>query len=637
MSRNKGFKQLLKSQLHNDNPECFRCDSSDHALRYCTTIKEEAWKKGSAATDLIKQAKETDQTVESLEDAAENYWKTIKPETAMTAEEREKKAASKAQKFGGAAAASSPAQQAGKLTIRKAAPGKSGVPSTAGKCGTSVDPGNNDGENEHLQRKTVNTPGLGTVETSKYQTPPAPFEQKISLNDVYPKQIDSLDPPGGHNQGAVKIVTNYLRVTDLPDSLYVYSLDFWRPGQAEGQRLPFKKRREIKSAFAAVTNAPAGKIDLSGKVWASDYKDLYCTTPLPGGTEYGPFEWSPPGKARIRDLRVTLGAGQSLSGIPEAFRSLPAHELSDQARALNAFIARAIQNRATADNTVTHVSANKFYLDRGWQKIKHSELLVRRGYFTSVRPGAKGPVVNVNTATSAFLPHMNVEAFFRTLDGYSDTVNQNYIERLLRGCTVRIRYTRQGYEGLDMNSEENRLKTFQQFGFAANKQMFWEVIDERDANGKHTGKKTTKKSSQLVVDYYKKLLKDHRDVVGEVLCVNVGKKVSTNSRRDNPLETDEQFMRRQVIDGAIWIPANLLDIVENQQIKVPLRGDHQSAMINLACRRPTKNVALIDLEGLRFLGRTPNHSEMELVSACQQTKAWTHHSANLCFPGIRTD
>jgi len=80
------------------------------------------------------------------------------------------------------------------------------------------------------------------------------------------------------------------------------------------------------------------------------------------------------------------------------------------------------------------------------------------------------------------------------------------------------------------------------------------------------------------------------------LCVNVGKKVSRTAD-----------MRLQSKDGAIWIPAQLLEIVPYQTVKSQLPPALISAMIAVALRKPANNARLIVNEGLNVL-RIPGRS-----------------------------
>jgi hypothetical protein len=86
----------------------------------------------------------------------------------------------------------------------------------------------------------------------------------------------------------------------------------------------------------------------------------------------------------------------------------------------------------------------------------------------------------------------------------------------------------------------------------------------------------------------------------DTLCVNVGKPASPNNMGSNL--SAPQIMRSQSVKGAIWIPANLLEIVPDQTTNVGLCPQHTADMIRIALRAPGHNVDLIDLEGLQRLG-----------------------------------
>jgi eukaryotic translation initiation factor 2C len=61
-------------------------------------------------------------------------------------------------------------------------------------------------------------------------------------------------------------------------------------------------------------------------------------------------------------------------------------------------------------------------------------------------------------------------------------------------------------------------------------------------------------------------------------------------------------MDEQSVRGAIWIPANLLEILPDQTANVELCSQHTADMITMALREPGYNAGLIDLEGLEKLG-----------------------------------
>jgi hypothetical protein len=169
--------------------------------------------------------------------------------------------------------------------------------------------------------------------------------------------------------------------------------------------------------------------------------------------------------------------------IEETFKTTAACDLSDEIRALNAIISRAIHK---LDTSLIQVGANKFFV-KGAFSMMTGGLRAQRGYFTSIRPSMSGPLLNINTATGVFLPPILVSEFLNQCVSNGRLGNRkevlSYVERMLKNCTVRIIYRRQNYEGgKDMNTEHNRLRTFRHFGATAGEQKFYNVI--RDEEGK---------------------------------------------------------------------------------------------------------------------------------------------------------
>jgi hypothetical protein len=270
---------------------------------------------------------------------------------------------------------------------------------------------------------------LGKALRKKEEEPPT--DPKL----VYPDEIDKVMDPTRQER---LISSNFLRITKIPDTLYVYSLDFWR-NDAQGNRFAYNKRGEIESAFEASTyNGEDGearlqdtnfgqKLDLRALQWATNYKKLWTTAPVPNpGQDLGPFLYDPPGRKRIRHLYMTVGEQRKLDKINHKFSTSPAHKLADETRALNAIITRSVKMKDKESKSITQVGANKFYLKGGYEQIKRS-LFVKRGYFSSVRPSKNGPLLNVNIATSAFLPAMPVSEFIQQ-------VGKDYAENFLEGA-----------------------------------------------------------------------------------------------------------------------------------------------------------------------------------------------------------
>jgi hypothetical protein len=174
-----------------------------------------------------------------------------------------------------------------------------------------------------------------------------------------------------------------------------------------------------------------------------------------------------------------------LSDIKEALKSKHIKDLPEYIRALNASVAQCIVDHSKdTGKKISRVGANKFYITNGYKEMKG--LRAGRGYFTSIRPGTESTLLNVNPATSAFLPPITVSDLIKSI-GKHDLA---YVSRLLRGATLRIRYTRANYyqeSDIDYNSEAARLKIFTQIGpYFANQQKFYELENKVDGQERKT-------------------------------------------------------------------------------------------------------------------------------------------------------
>jgi hypothetical protein len=629
-------RQLIEAVVSNDGDYCLRCgEKKTHFIQECPAASEDCWREGPFAQNL-----EDDEERKAAETVYEAQMDKIKKKQA--AAEAAKKAADAEKEKG---------------NKKDQKPG--GAP-TKKETERVPDPDCHD---------------VGRVELVNYSYPQKQTPS-IDVNQVWPNEYDEMDEKQADtgfstakgkgrskDQDTIKVISNYVRVTEIPDCLYVHSLTFWRHKKKGKVRQTYDKRRDIKSAFEAafspqapqndtagiimnkseggatvkpdgvVTAAVEGsesnqaehdvtkiaessknsssmkRLDLSDKVWATDYKSLWTTTPLIGTTpdiskeiseDYGDFIWAPPGQPTVPNLRFTLTFKKVLDNIRERFSTMAAHELSEETRALNAVIARSTRDIQGKNKIITQVGPNKFYLNGAYESIPNlgpEQYRVQRGYFTSIRPSKSGPLLNVNIANTAFLPPILVS----DLLGRFSANETDYVEKLLKGCMVRIVYRRQKYvNGADLNIEQNRVKEFQQFGLTAEKQKWYKTESRKE--GTKTVKVGSDDAGTTVFDYYNKSLKLPVTTDKEMLCVNVGRAARKISKEEaqEPLVMEE-LMREQSEGGAVWVPADLLEICPNQPTRAVLNANHAKAMIDNACRQPTENAALIDEEGLQEL------------------------------------
>jgi hypothetical protein len=168
---------------------------------------------------------------------------------------------------------------------------------------------------------------------------------------IYAQNIDVISDAV---KGSPTIISNYIKVNQIPDELFRYSLSFHRPYPKAGQEgqsdtLPFNKRREVQSAFEAITRSHV--LDLRNTTWATDYKTLWCTSELFGTPSsvtqqlYGPCVWARPGGRPVENLSVSVSVEGRLLNMRQGFATKTADELTSELTAINAIIGRAILAR----------------------------------------------------------------------------------------------------------------------------------------------------------------------------------------------------------------------------------------------------------------------------------------------------
>ncbi|KAF7573426.1 eukaryotic translation initiation factor 2C 2 [Pyrenophora tritici-repentis] len=349
------------------------------------------------------------------------------------------------------------------------------------------------------------------------------------------------------------------------------------------------------------------------KSWATDYKSIWCGSGLQG-PQQEESEWDTPEfPCTLSDGRehqgvyATVTSSGVLNDIENFHGEADINECTDHIRALNAHVAQRVREyNDRSGKSITQLGANKFYIDRAFNEMtskgKSLGLRAVRGYYMSIRSGSKSPLLNVNVATTAFLPPILVSEFLRMFLN-----KRRYVETMLRGASVRLAYQRQEFketieEGISMNGDLQCTKFFQQFGLEAGKQKFFTILacdpDNRDSartvNHADTGTTILKYFEDMRVEWPTKQGQDRYDL----LCVNVGKRIGSF----NPEKIDLEDMQQHTLDGAQWIPACLLEILPYQPMTGQMSPDHTAAMMMHALHYPAENAALIDKEGLGLLG-----------------------------------
>jgi eukaryotic translation initiation factor 2C len=329
------------------------------------------------------------------------------------------------------------------------------------------------------QRVAIDRPDLGSVDEVPHP-PPIDPPPRVRQDGICPKLRNE---DASSTNGEIVVRSNYVRVSKIPQTLHAYTLKFTRPAKDQG-RIEYNKRREIRDAFRALTKEDVLKFVARKVPYATDFKTLWTTMPIDNVTKIGyvhnskEFKYIQPNGKTIANLRVELTYVDHLADIQQILQTKPLAELPEYIRALNATVAQCIEeHQEKTGKEIDRIGANRFYLSNGYIEMR-GNLRAGRGYYTSIRPGTDGPLLNINPATSAFLPPIKVSDFIKGMGAVKD--KRRYVSQLLQGATLKILYIRANYEGseIDYNSEAARLKIFTQFGdYDFRRQKFYELED----------------------------------------------------------------------------------------------------------------------------------------------------------------
>ena len=576
MSLSETFKTKFKEAIDNNLDPCWRCSNFQHGTKLCTTDFTKCYEKGRVrAILLVNDGGDVVKNFEELRDLAEAYWQEVT------------------------------------------------------KKGGSDPQGSGSGFSD---RTPILDDMIGTDIYKRNKAQPGPYPD-VPRNGVCQMDTEHVGRQPGPKDPMV--ISNYVQVTQVPSELSVYSVSFWRPNaDPEKSPLVYNKRREIRRAFETLIDEDILQLKANKLAWATDFKDLWTHQPLfdhdQEDRNFGPFDYKQLNGKLVHDLYATVRYTGTLAGIDEALATADIAQLSDHVRALNAHVAQSVREHSREQNKgIIQLGANKFYVGDGFKEmtqktrsgnIRALGLRTVRGYFTSIRPAETGTLLNINTATGAFISPMLVSELLAVID------DQDYVEKILRGATVRITYHRINFvqtqdQDIDYNGELERSKIFTQFGAPANMQKFYKIKEakrkdlnstrETDPNDKgttvlnffqnsklHDRSEVTARHTNIRVDVRIQNGLKNDSPRNDLLCVNVGNRVKA-VRSDSP--TEEQ-MRQQTLAGAQWIPACCLEIIPNQQTAAPLSPDHTTKMLEDAVRLPAENAGLIDVEGLKTLG-----------------------------------
>ncbi|KAK0823734.1 hypothetical protein LTR73_008314 [Friedmanniomyces endolithicus] len=462
----------------------------------------------------------------------------------------------------------------------------------------------------------------------------------------------------------VTVITNYVAVKKLPRTVYVYTVEYGgmvgndnvqglvQP-QASSSAVPapplppsrgVMRRSEQRCVFEALKHVQPleGRND-----WATDHLTVWSLKPLedpntePHNHQITPV-WNvrfqkPTGRTAtlefvkfIFQYKLEFPAGKETHSLLNPPDGQPEDTLgaSVHIAALNGLVSKRVTETST---DVIQVGPNKFFLSKGFTNMPHplrdylAPLNAHRGYYSSIRPGSEKVLINVSTKAGTFFNPMKVSTF---LDSIRDEKYKDYgtdRTKLLIGRTVRICYERvQHDDDFNPNTDGNRHKTIVDFGKVPSKQEFMTESGEMKS----------------VLEYYKDELNAPPVPSDKYPCVNVGSKPRSGSKPDGSKVSDSKATDSKATDSKatdskatdskatdkgkgkqddqtgpkeLWIPADLLELDEDQPFPRQLSQHDMDKTLKAAQHTPPKTQLLIADEGLKTLGLTQTNAPSRLI------------------------
>lgn len=363
--------------------------------------------------------------------------------------------------------------------------------------------------------------------------------------------------------------------------------------QADGGDKKIAQRSEKARVFKQLRQ----RTELQSIRWATDYQLLWTLEKLPATSEtISDIEYPKLSgkKYCLKFVQFAFVKELSLGAIPsEATKMLINHTLPEKAdeatekgasmriTALNAFVSDHV---SLANDNIIPVGPNKFFLKDGWTAMKTDPTLnITRGYFTSIRPGSKSALLNINVATSAFFNPMSIADYL----SYFSQRDREKAQKLIKGLNIRIAYEREKHQDQDYdpNLEYNRHRIVAGWGLKPSEQTF------------------EQKGTTVTVAEYFDTLGYSRIQYPDYPCVSV----NIAPRPDG--DDQDSKNRGKQNDGQSkpkarpqWILPELLHIDPYQPFKKLLPPACTEDMIHEAVRPPAKTQHMIISEGFKALG-----------------------------------
>ncbi|KIV99054.1 uncharacterized protein PV09_09226 [Verruconis gallopava] len=412
-----------------------------------------------------------------------------------------------------------------------------------------------------------------------------------------------------------KCVVDGDELKTLPAQLYEYQVRVSpvsvKNSKGEMETFHIKQRNVLQRVFNALGNLPA----LSSLRWATNFESLWSLEQINGETGADPvglvfdtnsfyFESRDGAPMEMPNVRLQCTRILNLRNLTSDLRAgNDSGNLECIIAGLDALLTNAItssKNHSILDPSnvssyfLHHVGPNKFFHNSSDFDVS-STLKGHRGFFTSVRPGQKNMILNVNHVTGCFYRPLLVSEFMQEMlkagAGIEDVKNS------VLKLRVRLTYDRPACDEKTPNSEDHRRKCILDVGASLEQQMY-----------------STRSEPTLrrrVLDYFKDIFTTHKSLFDKtVYCANVGSKLRRSIPKgdekgsnkgkwkaekldSNAAEFKDDESRIALGDGyenfekAVWIPSNLLEIY---------------AMVRYSSEDPTTVLARIEKDGFRMLG-----------------------------------
>lgn len=250
-------------------------------------------------------------------------------------------------------------------------------------------------------------------------------------------------PNHGTKGDSTTIVTNYLRITDIPSYLHNYAVKMM---DADNREVTTREQRRY--AFSLL--AKSDEFRSVSPYWATDLStfivsrvDIFNTdkgNPNPAILGQQMLYVVPPYQFKIGYNGVI--STKVLQEYTTGKSDNRAYEYIIQA--LNAIMYRYPNGPLSS---VQQIGINKFYLkDPTCDALLGRGLVAKRGYSTSIRAATQQTLLNINTATGAFFAEQSVAKFIQ--DWFGDTArtplreqNIRFLGRILKGLKVRVTFS----------------------------------------------------------------------------------------------------------------------------------------------------------------------------------------------------